>query len=173
MALSIWNPFKPIIEIVILSKSAYLNPSSTIMPQDRYLGIAPETARSFTVPHTESFPMSPPGKNKGLTTNESVVYASFFDPAFINAVVQLFYFGIPSEKRGLVLPGIAVKKFKRTFLLIFHGLVRMTMQTKFRKTHRPGCCNYAGNGGHRFRVPLCQHTLNGRRCILNTNRHRR
>ena len=62
-----------LMEIVIFSKSAWLNPSSAIIPQDKYLGIAPETARSFTVPHTESFPMSPPGKNKGLTTNESVV----------------------------------------------------------------------------------------------------
>ena len=32
-------------------------------------------ARSLTVPYTASLPMSPPGKNSGLTTNESVVKA--------------------------------------------------------------------------------------------------
>ncbi len=31
-------------------------------------GFAPEVARSFTVPETASRPMSPPGKNIGLTT---------------------------------------------------------------------------------------------------------
>ena len=33
-------------------------------------------ARSLTVPSTASVPMSPPGKNNGWTTNESVVKAS-------------------------------------------------------------------------------------------------
>ena len=33
-------------------------------------------ARSFTVPFTARVPMSPPGKNSGFTTKESVVKAS-------------------------------------------------------------------------------------------------
>jgi hypothetical protein len=39
-------------------------------------GRAPHMARSLTVPHTASRPMSPPGKKSGLTTWESVVNAS-------------------------------------------------------------------------------------------------
>ena len=44
-------------------------------PADRYSGRAPHIARSFTVPFTARSPMSPPGKNSGETTNESVVNA--------------------------------------------------------------------------------------------------
>jgi hypothetical protein len=38
-------------------------------------GRAPATARSFTVPFTARSPIEPPGKRRGLTTNESVVIA--------------------------------------------------------------------------------------------------
>ena len=43
---------------------------------DQRFGLAPETARSFTVPLTASSPMEPPGKRRGLTTKLSVVMAS-------------------------------------------------------------------------------------------------
>ena len=36
-------------------------------------GDAPMTEMSFTVPATEIFPMSPPGKNRGLTVCPSMV----------------------------------------------------------------------------------------------------
>ena len=39
-------------------------------------GRAPPTARSLTVPHTASLPISPPGKMSGSTTKLSVVKAS-------------------------------------------------------------------------------------------------
>ena len=39
-------------------------------------------ARSLTVPYTASLPMSPPGKNMGLTTNVSVVNARRSAPQF-------------------------------------------------------------------------------------------
>ena len=42
-------------------------------------GWAPPIARSFTVPWTARDPMSPPRKNNGLTTKESVVNA-ILDP---------------------------------------------------------------------------------------------
>jgi hypothetical protein len=42
-------------------------------PDVKYKGRAPLIARSFTVPFIASLPMSPPGKNIGETTNESVV----------------------------------------------------------------------------------------------------
>ena len=42
----------------------------------RNSGVAPPIAKSFTVPWTASEPISPPGKNSGFTTNESVVMAS-------------------------------------------------------------------------------------------------
>ncbi len=42
----------------------------------RNSGWAPPIARSLIVPCTARVPMSPPGKNSGLTTNESVVKAS-------------------------------------------------------------------------------------------------
>ena len=43
---------------------------------ERNSGLAPPTARSLTVPCTARLPMSPPGKNGGRTTKESVVNAS-------------------------------------------------------------------------------------------------
>ncbi len=39
-------------------------------------GTAPVTARSFTVPCTARWPIDPPGKRSGETTNESVLNAS-------------------------------------------------------------------------------------------------
>ncbi len=48
-------------------------PSSMINPADRKAGTAPATHKSLTVPQTARRPMSPPGKNSGLTTKESVV----------------------------------------------------------------------------------------------------
>ncbi len=59
-------------------------PSSTMNESESQSGRAPDTARSFTVPHTARRPMSPPGKNRGLTTNESVVKA--MRPASIGSV---------------------------------------------------------------------------------------
>jgi hypothetical protein len=50
-------------------------PSSMIIASVRYIGLAPDTARSLTVPATATFPMSPLPKNSGSTTNESVVTA--------------------------------------------------------------------------------------------------
>ena len=44
-------------------------------PAVRYFGVAPIIATSLTVPHTASLPMSPPGKNSGHTTCESVLMA--------------------------------------------------------------------------------------------------
>jgi hypothetical protein len=51
-------------------------PSSIIKPKLKYRGTAPHIAKSLTVPLTASEPMSPPGKNNGETTKESVVKAS-------------------------------------------------------------------------------------------------
>ena len=44
------------------------NPSSRMNPALSASGRAPAIARSFTVPLIASDPMSPPGKNSGLTT---------------------------------------------------------------------------------------------------------
>ena len=51
-------------------------PSSMMNASDRTSGRAPPMARSLTVPLTASSPMSPPGKNSGVTTYESVVKAT-------------------------------------------------------------------------------------------------
>src|SRR5664279_4513545 len=51
-------------------------PSSNMNAELRYSGRAPHMARSLTVPLMASGPISPPGKNNGLTTYESVVKAS-------------------------------------------------------------------------------------------------
>ena len=56
-------------------------PSSMMKAAERNKGSAPLIARSFTVPLTASSPMLPPGKNSGVTTNESVVNASRAEPA--------------------------------------------------------------------------------------------
>ncbi len=50
-------------------------------PTVRPSGTAPHMARSFTVPQTARRPMSPPGKNRGLTMCASVVRASREPPA--------------------------------------------------------------------------------------------
>ena len=55
--------------------SSIRKPSSSIKLKDKYLGIAPHIARSFTVPFTASSPILPPGKNMGDTTKLSVVKA--------------------------------------------------------------------------------------------------
>ena len=52
------------------------SPSSRMNPAESATGRAPHIARSLTVPCTASEPMSPPGKNNGLMTNESVENAS-------------------------------------------------------------------------------------------------
>ena len=48
--------------------------------QLRYFGSPPHMAMSFTVPQTASFPMSPPGKKRGLTTKLSVEKTSRSPP---------------------------------------------------------------------------------------------
>ena len=55
-------------------------PSSRMNAVDRYSGVAPDMARSLTVPLTARSPIDPPGKNIGLTTNESVENASRAPP---------------------------------------------------------------------------------------------
>ena len=44
-------------------------------PQVKYFGCAPIINKSFTVPQTQSLPMSPPLNTSGVTTNESVLQA--------------------------------------------------------------------------------------------------
>ena len=51
------------------------NPASSTKVTTMDLGLAPDTARSFTVPLIASSPMEPPGKRKGFTTKQSVVMA--------------------------------------------------------------------------------------------------
>ena len=53
-------------------RSASGKPSSRMKLAERYSGFAPDMATSFTVPCTDRQPMSPPGKNSGETTCESV-----------------------------------------------------------------------------------------------------
>ena len=53
---------------VIAVRWATSKPSSRMNPAVRYCGVAPDTARSLTVPLTARSPMLPPGKNNGLTT---------------------------------------------------------------------------------------------------------
>ena len=57
---------------IILFKFSTLNPSSIINPKLRYLGMLPHINRSLQVPHTASFPISPPTKKRGLITKLSV-----------------------------------------------------------------------------------------------------
>ena len=67
-------------EAMIFSSSPRGRPSSMMKEQLRYRGSPPHMAMSFTVPQTESFPMSPPGKKRGLTTKLSVEKTSFSPP---------------------------------------------------------------------------------------------
>ena len=56
------------IDRAIRRRSAIGKPSSITNAALNQSGSAPATARSLTVPLTASSPMSPPGKNSGLTT---------------------------------------------------------------------------------------------------------
>jgi hypothetical protein len=64
------------------------SPSSRMKPALSTSGVAPLMARSFTVPCTASVPMLPPGKMSGLTTNESVEYATRA-PGSVSTVLSL------------------------------------------------------------------------------------
>ena len=56
-----------------LSTMSMSNPASRMSEHESARGVAPITEISLTVPATESDPMSPPGKNSGLTVCPSVV----------------------------------------------------------------------------------------------------
>src|SRR5918911_1592181 len=66
------------IDAAIRRRSAVGKPSSTMKPAVSASGCAPTMARSLTVPFPASSPMSPPGKNSGLTTDSFVVKPLFF-----------------------------------------------------------------------------------------------
>ncbi len=69
------------IDARIRSRSRRGNPSSMItLHVSPSTSVAPIIARSFTVPDTASRPMSPPGKNGGWITWESVVRTSHWSP---------------------------------------------------------------------------------------------
>ena len=59
-------------EATMAFRSAMGRPSSRMRARLRYFGVPPHMARSLTVPHTASLPMSPPGKKMGSTTKLSV-----------------------------------------------------------------------------------------------------
>src|SRR5271157_5456466 len=70
-----------LIDSLIRSRSARGKPSSIITAQvSAAISVAPIIDRSFTVPDTARRPISPPGKNGGLTTYESVVITSHSSP---------------------------------------------------------------------------------------------
>ena len=75
-----------------------------IKPTLKNSGVALKLQRSFTVPQIASFPMSPPGKNSGSTTNESVVNARL-SPFMTNKAESPrhseFHFQIP-EKQSFI-----------------------------------------------------------------------
>ena len=52
---------------MIVCSSSVEKPSCMTIAHDRAMGVAPMTDRSLTVPATARRPMSPPGKNSGLT----------------------------------------------------------------------------------------------------------
>ena len=60
------------IDSTIRARSPNAKPSSRIKPAARYSGVAPITATSLSVPCTDRQPISPPGKNSGDTTWQSV-----------------------------------------------------------------------------------------------------
>jgi len=76
-------------ELTIVCKSEINNPSSIIKLAVKYLGTAPLTARSLTVPATASLPIFPPGKKSGLMTKLSVETAIFDDVNLMHAESSL------------------------------------------------------------------------------------
>ncbi len=62
-------------EATIFSNSVIFKPSSIIKAKDKYFGMAPHMATSFTVPFTASSPMFPPLKKMGVITKLSVEMA--------------------------------------------------------------------------------------------------
>ena len=68
-------------EATMRASSSMGKPSSRMNAALSARGDAPLMERSLMVPWTASFPISPPGKNSGVTTNESVVKAMRAAPA--------------------------------------------------------------------------------------------
>jgi hypothetical protein len=84
---------------IIFLRSSKANPSSIINPRLKNKGLAPITDKSFTVPATHNFPMSPPLKKTGLTVKPSVVNAIFCGDFKTAASSNkfIFWFDIPAE----------------------------------------------------------------------------
>ena len=74
-------------------------PSSRMKEADSTRGRAAAVSRSFTVPATANRPMSPPGKNRGSTTKESVVKASRWEPKRTVALSSPTRLGSPYRAR--------------------------------------------------------------------------
>ena len=74
-------------------------PSSRMKEADNTRGRAAAVSRSFTVPATANRPMSPPGKNRGSTTKESVVKASRWEPSTTVALSSPTRLGSPYRAR--------------------------------------------------------------------------
>ena len=92
------------IDARIRSRSGRGNPSSMITLQvSPSTSVAPIIARSLTVPETASRPMSPPGKNGGWMTCESVVRTSQRSPMRHGRAVV--HRGEADEAGGLGRPG--------------------------------------------------------------------
>ncbi len=83
------------IDATTRDNSSIASPSSMMKAADSQSGLAPLIAKSLTVPFTASSPMFPPGKNSGVTTNESVVKATRAEPTSNTAWSSIF------RKRGL------------------------------------------------------------------------
>ena len=82
-------------------------PSSMMRARLRYFGSAPHMARSFTVPQTQSLPISPPGKNSGSTTKLSVEKASC--PSSIAPSPRAFSALLPSS--GIIISSMSAAVF--------------------------------------------------------------
>ena len=95
------------IEATTRRRSSAGRPSSMMRARLRYFGSAPHIARSFTVPQTLSLPMSPPGKNSGLTTKLSVEKAS--PPSSTAPSPRLFSAAFP--RAGTIISSISAAVF--------------------------------------------------------------
>ncbi len=88
------------------SRTSVGNPASRMKVTTMDSGLAPDTARSLTVPLMASSPMEPPGKLNGFTTKQSVVMANWV-PAISSVAESLKGSVEEPKRRGANKPSIS------------------------------------------------------------------
>ena len=131
-------------------RSATGKPSSRMKPADRYSGVAPATDRSLTVPLTARSPMSPPGKNSGDTTYESVVRATR-DPARLSSAESSSgsRSGLANARRKIASTSVRVALPPDPWDMVIRSSLTRGARRRARSMRSSTCCSRSVTGSSR------------------------